>query len=192
MEEEIWKPIVGFEGRYEISNFARVKSLNYKGTGKEVILKQFEHIRGKYYKTVYHSVCLCSGQGKPKRKYVHVLVASAFIPNPEGKPFVDHIFGTINGDVVENLRWVSAKENSNNKITVRHITDATPKRVGLDNQKSRQVFQCDLDGNIIGYFNSIREASFITGINNSSISFVCVGKRKTAGGYIWKYANKNE
>lgn len=192
MEEEIWKPIVGYEGRYEVSNTARVKSLNYRGTGKNVILKQYEHVRGKYYKSVYHSVCLCSGRGKPIRKYVHVLVATAFIPNPEGKPAVDHIFGTQYGDVVENLRWVWPKENTNNKITLRHIKAATPKMVGADNKKSKKVHQYDMNGNKIGIFNSIMEANSITGVNRTCVSAVCLGKRKTAGGYIWKYADKNK
>ena len=88
MEEEVWKPIKDYEGLYEISNLGRVKSLNYGGTGKGKILK------------------------------VHRLVAEAFIPNPGNKPCVDHINTIKNDNRVENLRWVTYKENSNNEKTL--------------------------------------------------------------------------
>ena len=64
-----------------------------------------------------HSGYLQVGLGGCKAVLVHRLVAEAFIPNPENKPCVDHIDGNKTNNGVENLRWVSHKENSNNPNT---------------------------------------------------------------------------
>ena len=111
MEEEIWKPIKEFEGYYEVSNMGRVRSLNYKRTGKEKILKNIEDYKG------YLEVVLTKN-GKRKQFKVHRLVAEAFIPNPENKPCIDHINTVKSDNRVENLRWVTYKENSNNEKTL--------------------------------------------------------------------------
>ena len=110
MEEEIWKPIKGYEGLYEISNLGRVKSLNYNRTGKEEILKNAECSNG------YLTVGLTKN-GKQKLFKIHRLVAEAFIPNPENKPCIDHINTIKNDNRVENLRWVTNEENNNNPLT---------------------------------------------------------------------------
>ena len=111
MEEEIWKPIKEFEGYYEVSNMGRVRSLNYKRTGKKKILKNIEDYKG------YLEVGLTKN-GKRKQFKVHRLVAKAFIPNPENKPCIDHINTIKSDNRVENLRWVTYKENSNNEKTL--------------------------------------------------------------------------
>jgi hypothetical protein len=90
MLKEYWRPVVGLEGRYEVSTLGRV--MNSK-TGK--ILNPV--IRNKYG---YLSVCLSK-----QMKYIHRLMAEAFIPNPENKPSVDHIDGNPQNNCVDNLRW---------------------------------------------------------------------------------------
>ena len=116
MEEEVWKPIKDYEGLYEISNLGRVKSLNYGGTGKGKILKNIEDRKG------YLKVCLTKN-GRHKILKVHRLVAEAFIPNPGNKPCVDHINTIKNDNRVENLRWVTHKENSNNPLTKKKMSE---------------------------------------------------------------------
>lgn len=111
MEKEIWKPIKDFEGYYEVSNIGRVRSLNYKRTGKEKILKNTESNDG-------YLIVGLTKNGKRKQFKVHRLVAEAFIPNPENKPCIDHINTVRSDNRVENLRWVSYKENSNNEKTL--------------------------------------------------------------------------
>lgn len=100
---EQWKNIEGYEGRYQVSSKGQVR----KNDG--TYLKQ-SNIYG--YKTVnLHS------NGKQKSYRVHRLVAQAFIPNPESKPYIDHINTDKSDNRVENLRWVTPKENMNNPIT---------------------------------------------------------------------------
>lgn len=108
MNDEIWKPIEGYEGLYEISNLGRVKSLgrtNRGGTKPEKIMRQQKQWTG------YLQLGLTGLDGKQRYKKVHRLVATAFIPNPENKPMVNHKNGIKDDNRVENLEWVTASEN---------------------------------------------------------------------------------
>ncbi len=114
MVNETWKDIEGFEGLYQVSNLGQVKSLvridpeNPKGSrSKEVILKPDSVCNGV---TTYKRVTLCK-YGKTNRIFIHQLVARAFIPNPENKPFVNHIDNCGEHNNVENLEWVTGQEN---------------------------------------------------------------------------------
>lgn len=102
---EIWKDIEGYEGLYEISNLGRVKSLP-RNTTKGGIKTVYKSGKSSYYK-----VLLCKN-GKQKQPTIHRLLASAFIPNPDNKPQVDHINGDKTDNRIENLRWVTKSENS--------------------------------------------------------------------------------
>lgn len=107
---EIWKPVVGYEGLYEVSNIGNVKSLPKKRgyvNGNEKIIRPFRNDGG------YLLVSL-SKNNKMKHYQVHRLVAQAFIPNLKNKPQVDHISRIRDDNRVENLRWVSVSENGNN------------------------------------------------------------------------------
>lgn len=108
--EEIWKDIKGFEQRYQVSNRGQVRSLNYERHGKIQELR-FGHGDGRYPQVVL------SKDGKRYTRRVHRLVAEAFLPNPEGKRYIDHIDTNIENCDASNLRWATAKENANNPIT---------------------------------------------------------------------------
>ena len=106
---EIWKDIKDYEGIYQVSNLGNIKSLNNNKTKKEKILKLVKcngYLRVNLYKNNSH-----------KNYAVHRLVAEAFIPNPNNKPFIDHINTIKDDNRAENLRWVTHKENMNNPLT---------------------------------------------------------------------------
>lgn len=125
MTEEVWKPIIGFEGLYEVSNYGNVKALDryIENNGgmqhrSEKILKANTSKR-----TGHKTVVLCRG-GKTSPQLVHRLVASAFIPNPENKPYIDHIDTNPRNNHVSNLRWVTQHENAMNPLTRLHNSES--------------------------------------------------------------------
>ena len=102
---EIWKPIQGYEN-YVISSLGNVKSLNYRQTGKEHILKQSANEHG--YQVVY-----LYKQNKRKHFLVHRLVAEAFIPNPDNLPYINHRDENSSNNCVSNLEWCTHEYNVN-------------------------------------------------------------------------------
>lgn len=189
--EEIWKNIEDYEG-YQVSNFGRVRSLDrYDSRGWRIkgrILKPIMDKKG------YLTVGL-SKNNQRKTFKVHRLVALHFIPNIENKPEIDHINtiktdntvflnedGSVNYDKT-NLRWVTPKENSNNPLSIMNKSES---KKGIKNNRHQPVLQYDKDGNFIREWDTMTEAETTLNITHK-IHYVCQGKRKTCGGYIWKY-----
>lgn len=105
--EEIWKEVVGYDG-YMVSNIGNVKSLNYRRTGKERMMKIRLGKRG------YLRVGLLNKEtGKQDTLTIHRLVAMAFIPNPDNLPQVNHIDENKLNNNVENLEWMTQAQNIN-------------------------------------------------------------------------------
>ena len=103
---EVWRPVVGFEGYYMVSNLGRIKSLHKRYEG--LILTPYDEGHG------YRMVDLYKDNIKQKCR-VHRLVAMAFIPNPLNKREVDHINFIRHDNRACNLRWATSKENQNHK-----------------------------------------------------------------------------
>lgn len=101
---EVWKDVFGYEGSYQVSSFGRVKSLNYRRTNTESILKQHKTQDG-YLMVGLHR------NGLKTSFRVNRLVAINFIPNPENKADVGHIFGDKSDNTTSSLRWETRKEN---------------------------------------------------------------------------------
>ena len=169
MREE-WRDIKDYEGIYQISNRGNVKSLNYRRTGKERILKGSKDSNG------YLQVHLCK-DGKMKAYCVHRLVASAFLENPMGYTDVNHKDENKENNCIENLEWCSRLYNN--------TYNGRAKRIGK--KRSKPIIGFDKVLGLIVKFSSAHEAEVETGIASSHITACCKGKRKSAGGYIWQY-----
>ena len=199
---EIWKPVIGYEGLYEVSSLGRVRSLDRIDSNNHplngVILKPYISNSGYLLVGLYK-------QQKRDRKLLHRLVAEAFIPNPENKPEIDHINtiktdntvflnedGSINYEKT-NLRWTTRKENINNPLTKTKMRINARKpskgKYGKKHHRSKPIIQYDKEGNFIKEWECANDVERVLGISNKHIGSVCLGKRKSCGGYIWKYKN---
>ena len=165
---ETWKSVVGYEGFYEISNLGRLRR-----NGK--CLADCIDSNG-------YVINILSLKGKHKTIRRHVLVAEAFIPNNEHKREVNHIDGNKLNNTVENLEWVTHRENAIHSWVHGMTRPAPP-------QEPKAVMQYK-DGILISTYQSIKEAAHQNQICDGDISRCCQGKRKTAGGFLWKYANQ--
>ena len=173
-KEVVRKPIKGFEGLYDISNFGEVR--NSKGEIKKHGIKRTPC-------TCYKTVRLWK-DGKYHTKYIHRLIAEAFIPNPQNLPFINHKDEDGTNNSIENLEWCTREYNVN--YGTARMRQAKKIR-GRESEKRKGVYQFDSDGKFVAYYPSITLASEETCCSRSAISEVCRGKRESTKGYLWKF-----
>ena len=167
--KEIWVDIKDFEGLYQVSNYGRAKSLNYKHTGREKILKL----------TKLKSGHLCVNLGRTNLKLIHILVAEHFIPNPDNKPIVHHVDHNPENNRVDNLVWLTQEEH---KAEHPEVFEASAKVL------SKPINQYDISGNFIKRWKSSMQVQRELGYSNGNINNCLRGRLNTYKGCIWKYA----
>jgi hypothetical protein len=200
MNTEIWKPVVGYEGLYEVSNLGQIRSLgNTRGPSRfrEVVTL----MRHEITKQNYHRVSLRK-DGKYKHWLVHRLVAIAFIPNPNNYPIVNHKDCNPSNNHADNLEWCTCQYN---------VTYADAKKKQVESFKKSNINRCHYykglatknrlkvgsyekpvhqvdpnTGEILNTFRSIRDAE--RAFNTKHVSAVVNGRRPKAKGYFWKLA----
>lgn len=162
---EIWKSVLGYENYYKVSNLGRIKNTL---TGK--ILNPCVSKNG------YKHLTLCY---KGRRDVmVHRLVANAFVDNINGFPVVNHVDENKLNNSAENLEWCTTQYN---------VTYGNMKFL-----RNTKVVQCNLQGEPLRIWNSLKEVEEELNIKYQLISRCCRGHRRSTHGFVWKYVNDSK
>ncbi len=166
---EEWKPIIGYELRYEVSTFSRIRSIRNERFHYSGVIKKLRLNRRGYPITRFGQ----TGKGA-KNLSVHTLCSKVFVPNPDNKPFVNHKDGINTNSFYKNFEWVTAKENSEH--AVKNGLTKAPK--GVDNGQSILT-----EEQVLGIFNASgthREVGLLYNIHQRNVSFI-------KNGWAWSH-----
>lgn len=183
MQDEIWKPIKGYEGLYEVSNLGRVKSLRREMDSKikhnKKIIKKEKIIKNISDKDNY-LYCSLHKNGLRTNKRVHRLVAEAFLSEYDDSLEINHLDCNRINNKVDNLELCTRKSNMEHASKMGRMKPINKKK----------VCQYGKDKILIKSYESIALASKCVGISPTNISLAINKKIKTAGGYIWRCENE--
>lgn len=189
--EEAWKDIQGYEGKYQVSNLGRIKSLDrYVPFGQNA--SRLRKLEGKVLKLQPHqqgySVVSLSKDSKISQYLVHRLVAEAFIPNPENKEMVNHKDGNKQNNNVTNLEWATRQENEDHafRTGLKKFNDAVHmhkmnEAAALVNGKRVRCIETGI------IYRSKCEAGRLLGVDESSIGY-SISKNRTIRVGTFEYA----
>lgn len=170
-QKEVWRPVKGFEGRYEVSNLGRVKTIphyvnhtNGKRLVKERLRPLQKHNQG------YLSVGLSS-----LSRLVHRLVAQAFIANPKKLKFVNHKDGNKHNNCVENLEWCTRQENENHAFST-GLKNSTGSNNAMSKLDEKKVYE-------IKYKSHGKSTKFLSEKYNVHMATI----QRIIKGTIWKH-----
>jgi hypothetical protein len=186
MTMEEWKDVKGWEGIYQVSNYGRLKSFKRNPMG---------HILSNKNKTGEYLSVILVIEGRMQSTRMHRLVAEAFVPNPHGRPEVNHKDRNKQNNHWFNLEWVNRRENNLHSIS---INPGQLSGMHAYNKliRPRPISQHTIEGKMIGIYPNAVEASRATGVCARNIIQVAAKTeyrpgmtRKQAGGYVWRYEN---
>lgn len=194
IQDEIWKPIEGFEGFYEISNKGNIKSLNRvvkRGNQTMVVkgrvLHQYPNGNG------YMRVQLYKDKRERKKSFIHRLVAKAFVPNPHGYDVVNHLDNNPQNNNATNLEWTTLQGNMEYARLQGRMACSEERRQKIiiaNKGKYKPVIGENIKTGEKIYFdhlNKVKEYGFSPG----EVCNCCKGKRYSTRGYKFKYAEHN-
>ena len=162
IEVETFVKIDGFDN-YEVSNLGKVRNAK---SGR--VLKPQLNRSGYLMHGLYKN-------NKQKFLYLHRIIATAFIDNPDEKPQVNHIDENKLNNDLSNLEWCTKRENNVHGTRIKRAAEKCFKK----------VIQLDLNNNVLSEFESMTQAGQETGVSLMSISNCCNGRAKSAGGFKW-------
>ena len=185
---EVWRPVVGYEGMYEASNFGRIKSIKYKTPRILHLYKSsFGYLRVALYKN-----------NKQKRFFVHSLIANTFLPNPLNYRFINHkdenkinnfIYVNPDGSIdpeKSNLEWCTKAYNNNYGSRKER-----QKKTMLEKEIARKIKMLSLDGEYLKEFASVFKAIEYLKKRTYANIYSCANHKphfNTAYGYKWEWA----
>lgn len=186
MEEEIWKDIPGYEGLYLVSSLGRIKSYDRPvGTkGRTIVIRG-----GRILKPIPDQLGYCkvtlSKFGKHKDWRIHRIVATVFVDNPHGYNVVNHKDRNPSNNAASNLEWCDVSYN----VTYDGARQRSTRTRYRNRFGFKPVAQYDRNGTLLAVYESTACAAMKTGCYQGAISNNCIGRAKTAGGFIWRYAD---
>lgn len=174
-KNETWKDIYIYNKHISVSNFGRVRSYIIHKNG--FIYKQKKNING------YYTISLRDEQGKSHVLLIHRLVLSAFEGCPNENLLVDHIDTNPQNNKLENLRWVTHRENTNNELSLQKMREAALKQ----DHYSHKIAQYDAStGQFLNLYESVSETLKFLNVGETSLRSACC-HNTYSNGYLWKY-----
>lgn len=209
MAQEIWKPLKGFEGRYEVSNYGRFRVRKAKVRWGGVSQLEIPYIK-KTENKVQVGVMPNFEAKLNVQKTISRVVAEHFIPNPENKPRVFHLDGNKYNNRADNLIWCTESEGTimrararggENYKTMKERAEERKKKKNKVRVKygsrtgtaSKPVIQMNKEGNVIRTFPSVKEASHALGVSRQTIITRCqTQSKRNKDGLVYCYAKDYE
>ena len=192
--KEVWKPVKGYEGLYEVSNMGRVRSVDHytrvvQSKRTYEILRKGQLLIPTARQHGYLGVQLHGRGGHATRNMrtfsVHRLVAEAFVKNPLGFVEVNHLDEDKTNNRADNLEWTTRVANTNYGTCQQRRSEKI-----RNNNRSRKVSQYTTKGVLIQTFPSFHEASRQTGFRTANIHYAATKKANGyAYGFVWRLAD---
>lgn len=179
LANEEWRPVKGYDGIYEVSNFGRVRSLDRCVVCSNGVRNISGQIIKPYTDTYGYKVVKLRNGKTRKMFFVHRLVATSFICNPNNLPVVNHKDENKENNHSDNLEWCTEKYNTNYGSG----------KFRKANTWKKRIEQLTLDGKHVAFYDSAADLERLTGgkYNRKNISMAARGANKTAYGYKWIY-----
>lgn len=166
---EVWKDCAGYEGIVQVSSEGRVRSLGTKSHG--------QHLYSKSITTFGYEIVHLNINGRSRNKFVHRLVAEAFIPNPHGLSQVNHKNGDKTDNRVENLEWCTPGQNSRHRDLLYGDT--------MGKGSARKKVRCVETQEVFGSMRDAGEKKLGKRSRGTNIS-ISIARGIKAGGYTWE------
>lgn len=189
---EEWKVIKEFPN-YMVSSYGRIKTIEHYTKhplgGMKVVRERIRKLMSSK-----SSYLLVDFGHKSIKKSVHRLVATAFIPNPDNKPCVNHIDGNGKNNNVSNLEWCTHSENEKHSYLVlgKKPNKTALGMTGIKSPYSKQVAMYSLSGKLLHVFGGATDAARALNGNQGRISTNCRGETRKCYGHIFRYISKQE